>query len=201
MQQSPLWFGHMVHKDAPNTFCVFGGCGHGKSTLPENRPGPSVAFGQSDRPTLDVFVGPGGLGLTQGRTAVRMHHQHTAPSGRLGQQIVRARRILPPPTLHASRHTRWTGHLRGRCLFGRTGTPRQKHRACDGQAQTHCGGPRTKREMGVQHVENLTIVQSISLCWLLYPCYPVQAEISWLSRSCERSKKNPLRCRSGFFVF
>ncbi len=154
MQQSPLWFGHMVHKDAPNTLGVFGGCGHGKSTLPEHRPRPRVAFGQSDRPTLDVSVCPGGLGLAQGGTAMRVHHQHTAPLGRLGQQIMRARRILPSPALGARRNTLRTGQLGWRYFFGRTGASRQKYCAGDGQVHADCGCPRTGREMGVWHIEN-----------------------------------------------
>ena len=39
-----------------STLGIFGRRGHGKSTLPENRPGPRMTFGQSVRPTLDVFV-------------------------------------------------------------------------------------------------------------------------------------------------
>lgn len=135
MQQGSLRLGHMARKHAPDTLGVFGRRGDGKTTLPKHRPGPRVAFGQSDRPTFDVFVCPGSLGLAQGGAAMRMHHQHTAPLGRLGEQIMRARRILPPPALDARGNALWTSQLGRWRLCGRSGAPRQKQQARDGQAK------------------------------------------------------------------
>jgi hypothetical protein len=55
--------------------------------------------------------------------------------------------------------------------------------------------------MGVQHVEN---PDNRSIYQPLLAAVPVLSRASGdfvVEQVCERSKKNPLRCRSGFFVF
>jgi hypothetical protein len=47
-------------------------------------------------------------------------------------------------------------------------------------------------------LEFLTIVQPISLYRTPHPCYPLDSWILWTG-SAAQSKKNPPRCRGGFF--